>query len=86
MKHYDCKNYINLDCEKGKCALGKMILPIDGPGSEACPMFKPAEKCGVCKNFHDPDKYGIGTCKGYAKENWAYSTCGAFTCENFGYK
>jgi 4-hydroxyphenylacetate decarboxylase small subunit len=83
MKHYDCKNYINLDCEKGQCALTKSIVPIDGEGSDACPKFSQAEKCGVCKNFADPDKYGVGTCKGFVKENWAYATCGAFACEKF---
>ena len=51
MRHYDCKNYINLDCEKGLCALCKAVVPIDGEKSEACPKFKPAEKCGNCKNF-----------------------------------
>ena len=34
MRHYDCKNYINLDCEKGLCALTKGMVPIDGEGSE----------------------------------------------------
>ena len=37
MRHYDCINYINLDCEKGMCALDKVIVPIDGEGSEGCP-------------------------------------------------
>jgi hypothetical protein len=27
MRHYDCKNYINLDCEKGMCALSKGLVP-----------------------------------------------------------
>lgn len=83
MKHYQCKNYINLDCEKGMCALSKAIVPIDGEGSDACPMFQAAAKCGNCANFVNPDKYGIGTCKGFEKENWAFSTCGAFGCDNY---
>lgn len=83
MKHIDCKNYIHLDCEKGMCALSKMMLPIDGEGSDACPMFVPAPKCMFCANFHDPDKYGIGTCKGMKKENWAFASCGAYGCEGF---
>ena len=84
MKHVDCKNYINLDCEKGMCALSKMVIPIDGEGSECCSAFVPAPKCGNCANFCEPDSYGIGTCKGLEKENWAYATCGAFGCD--GYK
>ncbi len=83
MRHYDCKNYINLDCEKGMCAISKLIVPIDGEGSGACPAFVQAEKCGVCKHFKNPDKYGVGTCTGYEKENWVYAGCGAFTCDNF---
>lgn len=84
MRHYDCKNYINLDCEKGICGLCKSIVPIDGENSEACPKFKLADKCGNCKNFSNPDKYGVGTCTGLEKENWAYSTMNACTCS--GYK
>lgn len=34
MKHVACVNYINLDCEKGMCALSKQIIPIDGEGSD----------------------------------------------------
>lgn len=83
MKHYDCKNYTHLDCEKGMCALAKVIVPITGEGSDACPMFVQAPKCGCCKNFVDPDKYGIGTCKGLEKEDWAYATCGATNCKGF---
>ena len=96
MRHFDCINYINLDCEKGMCALDKVIVPIDklytsyplfiaidGEGSEGCPRFEAAPKCGNCKNFSDPDKYGIGTCSGYEKENWAYATCGAYSCEKY---
>lgn len=83
MKHTDCKNYINLDCEKGMCALSKKMVSIDGEGSDACPNFVRAAKCGCCCNFTDANKYGIGTCKGFTKENWAYATCGAFGCEHF---
>jgi len=35
-------------------------LLLDGEGSQACPHFKQAEKCGNCKNFVNPDKYGMG--------------------------
>ncbi|MDU2064913.1 MAG: 4-hydroxyphenylacetate decarboxylase small subunit [Sporomusaceae bacterium] len=83
MTHYDCKNYINLDCEKGMCAISKQFVVIDGEGSEACPAFKPAEKCGNCKHFSNPDDYGVGTCKGLEKEHWAYATCGAFSCSGY---
>lgn len=83
MKHYECANYLHLDCEKGMCAITKMIVPSDGEGSDACPNFKPGFMCKFCKHFSDPDKYGIGTCKGYDTENWAYSQCGAFSCEHF---
>ncbi|MCQ2966592.1 MAG: 4-hydroxyphenylacetate decarboxylase small subunit [Alphaproteobacteria bacterium] len=83
MKHFDCKNYIHLDCEKGMCALSKMIVPIDGEGSDACPKFILAEKCGNCAFFENPNQYGIGTCKGFEKENWAYNTCGACGCEKY---
>ena len=83
MRHYDCKNYINLDCEKGMCAISKLIVPIDGKGSEGCPAFVPAEKCKNCANFSNPDSYGIGTCTGFDVENWAFASCGALTCENY---
>ena len=83
MKHYECANYLHLDCEKGMCAITKMIVPSDGEGSDACPNFKPGFMCQFCKNFSEPEKYGIGTCKGYDTENWAYGQCGAFSCEHF---
>lgn len=83
MKHYECKNYVHLDCEKGMCALSKMIVPIDGEGSDACPKFVRAEKCACCKFFKDADSYGIGTCVGFEKPNWAYGSCGASCCEHF---
>ena len=71
MKHVECINYINLDCEKGMCALSKQIVPIDSNGSDACGHFQAA------------DKHGIGTCKGFEKENWTYAKCGAFCCEHY---
>jgi 4-hydroxyphenylacetate decarboxylase small subunit len=83
MRHIDCKNYINLDCEKGLCALDKAMVPIDGEGSEGCKRFAPAEKCGICRHFSEPDKHGIGTCRGLAKPNWAYATMNAVTCTAF---
>ena len=83
MTHYQCKNYINLDCEKGMCALSKAFVPIDGEGSQACHQFVQAEKCGNCKHFANPDHYGIGTCNGLAKPNWAYATCGASACSGY---
>lgn len=83
MKHVDCVNYINLDCEKGMCALSKQIVPIDGAGSEGCPNWKAAPKCGNCACFSGADDHGIGTCKDFEKENWAYANCGAFCCEHY---
>lgn len=83
MKHVDCVNYINLDCEKGMCALSKQIVPIDGNGSDGCPRFEEAKKCKNCACFQDADKYGIGTCTGFEKENWSYAGCGAFCCEKY---
>lgn len=83
MKHFDCKNYIHLDCEKGICALSKAILPIDGEGSQACPSFVPAPKCGCCAHFHNADDKGMGTCTAFEKHNWAYASCGAGGCERF---
>lgn len=68
MKHIDCKNYIYLDCEKGMCALSKAILPIDGKGSDACPRFVTAEKCGCCLHFTNPDSHNLGTCNGFEKK------------------
>lgn len=83
MKHNECANYLHLDCEKGMCALFKTIVPLDGEGSDACPEFKEGYLCQFCKNFSDPDKYGIGTCHGFEKDNWAYKQCGAFSCQKF---
>ena len=83
MKHVDCVNYINLDCEKGMCALSKQIVPIDGAGSEGCPNWKAAPKCGNCACFSGADDHGIGTCTGFEKENWCYANCGAFSCERY---
>lgn len=83
MKHFDCKNYINLDCEKGICALCKAVVQIDGEGSEACKGFTPAEKCGICVHFVEPDKYGIGTCRGLGKADWAYASMNACTCSGY---
>lgn len=65
------------------CALSKMMLPIDGKGSEACPRFVMAEKCGCCANFADCDEHGLGTCTGFEKKNWTYASCGAAGCEHF---
>lgn len=81
MKHNNCVNYINLDCEKGMCALSKVIVPIDGEEAMPARSMKQLRLAGNCQNFENPDKYGIGTCKGFCKENWAYSTCGVFSCE-----
>ena len=30
MKHYECKHFLALDCEKGMCAVSRMIVPLDG--------------------------------------------------------
>lgn len=89
MKHFDCINYIHLDCEKGMCALDKVAVPIDGSGSGACPRFENAPKCGICRNFSKAadngtqKDNGIGICRGFTMENWAYESCGAFACEKF---
>ena len=69
MKHCECANYLSLDCEKGMCALDKTIVPIDGEGSDACPRFKEGFLCKNCAHFTDADKYGIGNCSGFEKEN-----------------
>ena len=63
MKHVECINYINLDCEKGMCALSKQIVPIDGNDSDACGHFQAAPVCGNCACFADADKHGISICK-----------------------
>lgn len=86
MKHSDCANFLNLDCEKGMCALTKTIVPLDGEGSDACPKFKEGFHCANCVSFKDPDKYGIGTCTGFEKENWTYAQNGAFCCEHYKQK
>lgn len=83
MKHNDCKNYINLDCEKGVCALTKTLVMLEGEGSATCPRFEQAPKCGNCKNFVQDGEYNIGTCSGFEKSAWAYSTCDAYTCEKY---
>lgn len=83
MKHYECKHFLSLDCEKGMCAVSKQIVPLDGEGSDACPNFTDGALCKFCSKFHDADKHGIGTCCGFEKEAWAYADCGAFSCEKF---
>lgn len=83
MKHNECANFLHLDCEKGMCAKSQMMVPLDGPGSEACPMFKEGFMCKFCKHFGNADNHGIGECKGFEKENWVYEQCGAFSCEKF---
>ena len=83
MTHGDCKNYVELDCEKGLCALTKGWIPLDGEGSKACPNFTLMEKCGNCKHFCNPDKHGVGTCKGMEKEAFAYASCGATFCPGY---
>lgn len=80
MKHIDCANFLNLDCEKGMCALSKIMVPIDGPGSDACPRFKPQKFCKNCSHFENPDKHGIGTCTGYEQPDWTYASMGGFSC------
>jgi len=83
MKHYECRNYLSLDCEKGMCAIDKAIVPIDGEGSDACPRFTDGFLCKFCKNFANADEHGIGTCSGFEQKDWAYADCGSFTCEKF---
>lgn len=83
MKHYECRNYLSLDCEKGMCALDKAIVPMDGEGSDACPRFTDGFLCKFCKSFSDADAHGIGCCSGFEKPDWAYADCGSFSCEKF---
>lgn len=83
MKHFECANFLHLDCEKGMCAKYKMMVPMDGTDSDACSMFEEGFMCRFCKHFTPTDKYGIGICNGFEKENWAYAQCGAFSCEKF---
>ena len=84
MKHFECRNYVNLDCDKGMCAITKAIVPMDGEGSDACGQFVQAPFCKNCSYFKEPNEYGVGTCTGLEKENWAFATCAATTCT--GYK
>jgi len=83
LKHKNCIHFLNLDCEKGMCAIKKEIIVIDGPEGEACEMFEEAKFCSNCKNFSEADKYGIGECSGFDIKNWAYASCGAFGCEKY---
>ena len=82
-KHCDCMYYLNLDVEKGMCALTKQFVRLDGEGSETCPNFTEGKLCKFCKNYKDPDQYGIATCVGFETEDWCYAECGASYCENF---
>lgn len=86
MKHTDCAYFLNLDCEKGMCAIKKVIIPIDGEGSDSCGDFKLGFSCATCNNFSDADKYGIGTCSGFEKDNWTYAQNGAFCCPSYQQK
>ena len=45
MKHYECKHFLALDCEKGMCAVSRMIVPLDGEGSDACPNLECGKLC-----------------------------------------
>ena len=67
MKHCECANYLSLD----------------GEGSDACPRFKEGFLCKNCAHFTDADKYGIGNCSGFEKENWTYALNGSFCCEHY---
>ena len=35
------------------------------------------------KGMCDADKYGIGNCSGFEKENWTYALNGSFCCEHY---
>ena len=85
MKHNDCKYFLNLDVQKGMCARTKQIVFLDGEGSEACPAFEKAKLCKFCKNYTNPDEYGIATCTGFEVEDWCYGECGAAACEHFDF-
>lgn len=80
-KHIDCANFSPIDAAKGICRLSEKMVAID---SETCPNFKEKKKCCNCANFKNPDKDGMGTCVGMAKEAWTYKDLCAVTCE--GYK
>ncbi|ADK68140.1 4-hydroxyphenylacetate decarboxylase, regulatory subunit [Olsenella uli DSM 7084] len=83
MAHYNYESlyYLPLDCEKGMDLRTREIIPYDG---EADPeTFKEGFLCKFCKCFCDPDSHGIGVCKGFDKEEWAYGDCGSFSCEKF---
>ena len=56
MKHSDCANFLSLDCEKGMCALSKMIVPLDGEGSDACPKFKQGFHCAKLQRLDRADR------------------------------
>ena len=83
MKHSDCKYFLNLDCEKGMCARSGQLVKLDGEGSDVCPNFVAGKLCKFCKNYTNPDEYGIGTCVGFEVEDWCYAECGASACEHF---
>jgi len=78
--HSECKNYISLDCDKGQCALSKLQVRYE---DAACPNFVQAPFCGNCAHFGQPNEVGIATCKGMAKESWAFATCSAETCDQY---
>jgi len=42
MKHNDCANFLNLDCEKGMCALTKTIVPSTAKAATPVPISRKA--------------------------------------------
>ena len=46
---------------------------------KAVSLFAPISRA----HFTDADKYGIGNCSGFEKENWTYALNGSFCCEHY---
>jgi 4-hydroxyphenylacetate decarboxylase small subunit len=81
--HSDCKNCIPFDVFKGFCKKNNRLVLIDSP---VCENFSGAAKCRNCACFANPNSDEIGTCKGLAKEYWAYGDMYAKTCEGYSIK
>jgi 4-hydroxyphenylacetate decarboxylase small subunit len=81
-KNYESIYYLALDCEKGMDARTHEIIMYDGEelGGDD---FVPGYLCKFCKNYTNPDEYGIATCVGFEVEDWTYGDCGAAACEHF---
>ena len=79
--HSDCENFIPIDVAKGIChANGDIVIQVD---SETCPQFSRGRKCKFCNHLCGVDERGMGTCTGFAIQNWAFAEMGAQNCEKF---